>query len=1288
VRRYRDSSPRSSRQSVAKKTTIYITVFILAVLALACSAGNASASKQIVDYFGSESASGTRGGEFEAPAGIAINSSGAGPANKGDVYVVDSGNNRIERFGHDDAGTLADSSDDTYPFISAWGAGVNGQIDRDEYQICTIASQCQAGASAAGGGSIGSTFLGLGVGTRKASGIAVDQDTGDVYVVDGANFRVNVYQGDGTFLRAFGFDVIASGPGDNGVGYEVCVAAMGDVCKAGVPGAGEGQLGGGARTTYYDIAVSQPDGNPGTGTAFVADDANDRVDTFDLDGSSPSFFGSVAIFDQNGNWWEPKSLAVDSRGIVYVSNHFGPGNGTTEIERYDSENANGGGVTFLPPIPGDLAGVYVAPDIDAGGPDTDILYVLKANGTVFQYGPINSPGLTSPPTTTDDVHGAVSFLAGVGDLAVDEDTERLFVTAEAYASTSEHNIGVSQAASGVYILDNPSPAPTASLDSLSDITATSATVNATIDPNGPPALTYHLEYSLDGTTWEATPSVVLGSQKDPQSVNAVLAPRGGLEPNTSYHVRLYVKRPFTDPIITTAASFVTSTAVPQVETVGSPVRTTTTADLEARIHPRNSATSYRFEYSSQGPCDANPCLSTELLPAGSGDEVVLVAQRIGDLLPNTTYHYRVSADNGNPGSPVYGQDMTVMTRASDVPLEHGRLPGPPDSDRGWEQVNQPDTGGNPVAYTIGFSSNGDRALFRIAGGTPISESGSLFSLFYAERTSTGWQTKQVSPPRNQLIGTRWEAIVGSDDLSSIAAVNNEYTTNEATVWNLNPAGQPNKLFELSPQQTYYNPPRMGISANGKRVVALERGPGLDPAYPGAAGAPNLYDISSGSPHLVSVLPDGSVSRCGALDAGGVVALPKRTSNWISADGSLVFFRSCENFYVRDIEAGTTKSISEPISGQRCATTFLKSTSDAAFLMTATRLTADDTNPPAICGAKNRDIYRYDLAEGALECLTCSSGVSADVTDAEVSEGGSRIYFTSAARLLAGAPKFGQSGAYRLDVGTGNLAFVAPLSEIGDRSTSSNAAISPNGSIFAFRSNAPGLNAKGGLSNGGTAQYYLYDDQDRSLICVSCPQTGSAPVADAAPNFGYLEADSGPNQTILSNNGIVAFVTPTPLVRADQNTAAPNQKPEVGADAYEWRDGHPLLLTDGLSSWTESPRIAGVSPSGRDVFFSAPAQYTPDALDGYRRLYDARIGGGFEFPAARKPCPLEVCQGTPRGAPEEQAPGSGTFVGPSSSAKKPPSCHKGKRRHGSRCIAKKHVHRHHDNRTHKNRRAAR
>src|SRR5262249_45129913 len=140
------------------------------------------------------------------------------------------------------------------------------------------------------------------------------QDTGQVYVADQGNNRVNVYAADGTFLRSVGWDVVASGPDNSGSGYEVCVAANGDVCKAGISGSGTGQLSGGANR--LGIAVSPADGNSATGTVYLADSGNRRVDTFALNGSSPSSFGSSAVFASGF----PTRIAADSRGIVYASN--------------------------------------------------------------------------------------------------------------------------------------------------------------------------------------------------------------------------------------------------------------------------------------------------------------------------------------------------------------------------------------------------------------------------------------------------------------------------------------------------------------------------------------------------------------------------------------------------------------------------------------------------------------------------------------------------------------------------------------------------------------------------------------------------------------------------------------------------------------------------------------------------------------------------------------------------------------------------------------------------------
>jgi hypothetical protein len=433
------SRRRRQRATLALAAALFGTLVLLVA--------SAFASKEAYYYFGNTSGSGGLGGQFNSPRDTAVNVSGVGPANPGDLYVADQSNHRVQRF---------DSSGN---FISAWGADVNTPSGGNNFEVCTTAAECKSGVSSGGNG----TTAGNGTFNRPA-GIAVDGDTGNVYVADASNRRIDEYDGAGTFIRSFGWNVVASGTdnnaefqtvsvdasggtfklsfgagaptetgsiaynasaaavqteleglGDIGAGdvavsgpaggpwtvrfigtlgnvnqpnlgidgtlltgdnpaiagsgpaasvtevvpgasannYEICEAGTTDVCQAGSGGSGAGRFGSG--TTFggtFGIAVSQPDGAASVGTVFLADSGNRRVTTYSLDGTSFSSFGSASNFEEE----QPRKVAVDSRGIVYASNTKGfcganqSAVGCGTILRYDSKNANGGGVGFLAPI--------------------------------------------------------------------------------------------------------------------------------------------------------------------------------------------------------------------------------------------------------------------------------------------------------------------------------------------------------------------------------------------------------------------------------------------------------------------------------------------------------------------------------------------------------------------------------------------------------------------------------------------------------------------------------------------------------------------------------------------------------------------------------------------------------------------------------------------------------------------------------------------------------------------------------------------------------------------------
>jgi len=950
----------------------------------------------------------------------------------------------------------------------------------------------------------------------------------------------------------------------------------------------------------------------------------------------------------------PCNIAFDSNDDLYV------GSGARPTWKYTAASGYSSATEFD-------SGRAVAIAVD---PATHHVFIAHQGGDISEFdgdGAVVSRFAIEVP----EVSPKISNLAVKG-LAFDGEHDRLYASDAGNARVRVFGAGLTY--------------PDLSLGVASGVDNTSANVAGTLSAQGLALSDCRFEYVTEAafgasgfsdlsTGGSAPCSPVAGSIPADSATHPVGGTLTGLARSTSYRYRLLASN-VNGSIATFSDSFETFGPA-LAETTGSPVRTMTSARLDSRVSPSRAATTYHFEYGTQGPCDANPCISTEPHSAGSGNQFVLVSQLIQGLEPGTTYHYRVIADNGNPDGRAVGEDMTLETFGDEVPLSHGPLPGPTGSDRAWELVSAPDTGGNPVGVLFApgaaaISDSGNRAIYGVAGGTPLSESGTAGTRLFAERTPSGWQTKKILPSREEAQGPSWKDPGGPSDLSALV-MENDYggKFGDFSIWRLRPDTSPEKL---------YGPSDSGIRGAGKgfglllvsddasRALIAMQGP-QDPDHPAAPGTNNLYDVSSGPPRLISLMPDDTPPACGVIESTnggpGISVAPARSTHWVSADGAFAFFPSEGNncggpqrLYLRDIEAETTTLLSaSTFSGPECDAYLIKSTPDAAFFYTQSRLTAEDVEPEACAGSfgEGGDVYRYDLGDGSLDCATCLAGFGAGIifsTTASdtgrqigIADDGSRIYFTSRNRLLPGAPKSG--GTYRLL--NGDLAYVGSFGFVGDFGGSE--LKSGDGSVVVFRSESQTLNAQGGQQNGGTLQYYRYDDLDHSLVCLSCPAGGSLPRGGVGDLLGRPQP--GANIRLMSENGEnIAFGTPTPLVPADQNTAGAGQNSEAGTDIYEWRAGKLMLVSDGLINWPgdEFPKIRGITPSGHDIFFTAATQYTPDALDGYSRLYDARIGGGFEFPVPPKPCSLEVCQGTPKGTPEEAPPGTTSFRGPDNVAK--------------------------------------
>lgn len=234
------------------------------------------------EYKGSFASSESSGaGSLADPTGIAV-------APGGGTFVVDQGNDRVERF--------SPSGSYSYSFGSS-GSG-EGELDRP-------------------------------------TAVAVGRN-GYAYVADSGNGRIEVFE-DGEYISSFGGP--GTGPGQfAGAGPEgIAVAPNGDVWvsdtyggrlekfsptgeflgTAGSSGSGSGQLG-----EPLGLAVAAD------GTVFVADWENDRVSAFDQEGEFVRQFGTSG--SGHVQFDAPVDVEVDGMGNVWVADQ-----GNHRIEELD-----------------------------------------------------------------------------------------------------------------------------------------------------------------------------------------------------------------------------------------------------------------------------------------------------------------------------------------------------------------------------------------------------------------------------------------------------------------------------------------------------------------------------------------------------------------------------------------------------------------------------------------------------------------------------------------------------------------------------------------------------------------------------------------------------------------------------------------------------------------------------------------------------------------------------------------------------------------------------------------
>src|SRR5207248_9718366 len=196
--------------------------------------------------------------------------------------------------------------------------------------------------------------------------------------------------------------------------------------------------------------------------------------------------------------------------------------------------------------------------------------------------------------------------------------------------------------------------PTVKTEPASAIAQTSATLNATVNPNGSEVSDCHFEYGTTeayGSSAPCTPAP--GSGESPVAVSAAI---GGLTANSTYHFRIFAKNAGGESA-GSDFSFTTLGVPPTAITETASSVAQTSATVSGSVNPNGGTVSEcRFEY---GPSEAYGQSAPCAQPPGSGRSPVAVSAALESLAEGSTYHFRVSATNASGTST--GADRTFTT---------------------------------------------------------------------------------------------------------------------------------------------------------------------------------------------------------------------------------------------------------------------------------------------------------------------------------------------------------------------------------------------------------------------------------------------------------------------------------------------------------------------------------------------------------------------------------------------------------------------------------------------------
>jgi len=254
---------------------------------------------------------------------------------------------------------------------------------------------------------------------------------------------------------------------------------------------------------------------------------------------------------------------------------------------------------------------------------------VNPNGTAtsyyFQYGPTAAYGTAT---------SATSVGAGSAGVAVQQPLSGLSASTTYHYRLVAVSTAGTVAGSDLTFATSRQPAPVVATSAATGVSATSAVLNATVNPEGVPT-TYYFQYGTTSGFGQDTTTRSAGSGTSPVHVSQ---PLSGLSAQTVYHYRIVAVSDGASVVGGDRTLRTSKGQTPAVSTGAASAVGATSATLNGSVDPHGVPTTYYFQYGVKSPSTRTPVTS-----AGAGSASVAVSVQLVRLAPATTYVYRLVA---------------------------------------------------------------------------------------------------------------------------------------------------------------------------------------------------------------------------------------------------------------------------------------------------------------------------------------------------------------------------------------------------------------------------------------------------------------------------------------------------------------------------------------------------------------------------------------------------------------------------------------------------------------------